>query len=86
MRMHTRTHTHTKEKQGSGEERNRKKGELRENKGLLVFCLNFPPLEGTHKRSLARPPCSLSRELGFRAKNKNHRKDREDYAPFKTVR
>lgn len=58
---------------------------LRANKGLLVFCLNFPPLERTDKSSLARPLRSLSRELGFRAKKQKHRKDREDYAPFKQL-
>lgn len=52
---------------------------------MLVFCLNFPPLQRTHKRSLARPSHSLSRELGFRAKNKSTGKTGKTTPPSKQL-
>lgn len=52
---------------------------------MLVFCLNFPPLERTHKSSLACLPHSLSRELGFRAKNKSTGKTGKTTPPSKQL-
>lgn len=52
---------------------------------MLVFCLNFPPLERTHKSSLACLPHLLSRELGFRAKNKSTGKTGKTTPPSKQL-